>query len=150
VAAAEFQILQRGYVEAYARFRTAATPSDATEDDTFIPLFEVLNWAGSIDEHLGFPGDRELRGIRFARNRVHHQWAKALRYFPGAVLGGVGFNEAMFNEGPNWRWRRVEELPAPPARWPDPKGKRAYRDLLADRSVHDALGWLENYLASQP
>jgi len=55
---------------------------DAGEKETFIPLFGALNWAASIDIYFfenGSPiGDDLLTGVRFARNRVHHQWALAL------------------------------------------------------------------------
>lgn len=51
--------------------------------ETFIPLFEALNWAVSFEDLVrkqqGAPRNDDLvLAIRYARNRVHHQWAAAL------------------------------------------------------------------------
>jgi hypothetical protein len=75
-------VLLRGYQQAVARFDESRLGHDATV--AFLPLFEALNWAASIDERLRYPDYPELRGLRFARNRVHHQWAEALYVDVGA------------------------------------------------------------------
>jgi hypothetical protein len=92
-----------GYDRATARFHDARMGTDPAE--AFIPLFESLNWAASIDERLGYPDRPELRGLRFARNRVHHQYADALwldrrgAALPIALDPGSPFFE--------WRWKQT-------------------------------------------
>jgi hypothetical protein len=73
---ADISALLRGCAQALARFHDARLGRDSVA--AFIPLFEALNWAASIDEGLGYLDHAELQGSRFARNRVHHQWADAL------------------------------------------------------------------------
>ena len=101
-------VLYRGFSSAYTRFmesgRLATEPVDA-----LLPLFEALNWASTLDERLAweaggrrrfddrqafdwswrdeYPEGDVVPGFRFARNRVHHQWAEALYVDPrGAML----------------------------------------------------------------
>jgi hypothetical protein len=69
------ETLLLGYEQAVARFHAARLARDPAA--AFIPLFEALNWAASIDESLGYLDHGELQGLRFTRNRVHHQWADA-------------------------------------------------------------------------
>ena len=67
-----------GFEQAFARWR-AVERASAEPGETFMPLFEVLEWTVSIQERLGLWeiwGD--LRGLRWARNRAHHDWAQAL------------------------------------------------------------------------
>jgi hypothetical protein len=46
---------------------------------TFIPLFEVLEWAACIDGRLEYiDWSRDLRGLRWARHRCRHDWALVL------------------------------------------------------------------------
>jgi hypothetical protein len=91
----------------------------------FMPLFEALNWAAAIDFRLqrdwpgqpsekgrwsdAFDAGKTLRGLRFARNRVHHQWADAIAraadhaprrrrvIVPARGWSGTGL----------WTWRRT-------------------------------------------
>lgn len=111
---------------------------------SFIPLFEALNWATSLDDHVraswpfeaerwyeSIPCGSTVRAVRFARNRVHHQWAQALtlgdadRDLPARVASWV------------WAWRT--ELPAGRRDLP---GERLYREDLAGEPVIGALGRL--------
>lgn len=86
-------LLIDGFEQSCDRFYLAM--KSTSRDATFIPLFEALNWAVSIDERLqkawsaaptnpakfwsdGFAHGDTVKGVRFARNRVHHQWADAL------------------------------------------------------------------------
>ena len=70
-----------GYQGALKRLTTVAA-TRTQRLSTYIPLFEALNWAASIDLFFREKGDAVesdlLTGVRFARHRVHHQWAKAL------------------------------------------------------------------------
>ena len=91
-------VLLRGYREGLGRFHEARIGTDTV--DAYLPLFEALNWAASLDEHLDYPDHPELRGMRFARNRVHHQWAEALYVTEGAAYPRA-YPRVFFE----WRWR---------------------------------------------
>jgi hypothetical protein len=72
----ELSTLIEGYRRAHARFVEARVEEEPV--DAFIPLFEALSWAVTLDERLDFPAYPELRGLRYARNSVHHKWSEAL------------------------------------------------------------------------
>ena len=112
-------LLIDGYEQACKRFYSSMNGSD--RDATFMPLFEALSWIVCIDERLqsvwkaaptnpsrlwsdGFTHGDTVKGVRFARNRVHHQWADALWLSLGAQLP----RKLPFMLG-EWRWR--PELP---------------------------------------
>ena len=95
-----YHALWAGFSAATDRFndaRAAGVRSPSFWDPmiTFQSTFEILNWASALDEyvaknwtidgeHVGWTwrgrvDDGDLvNAIRFARNRVHHQWATAL------------------------------------------------------------------------
>jgi hypothetical protein len=100
------RLLTGGFAEAYGRFQAAQAVGDA--EATFRALFEALNWAHAIDdlialtwsprgkvEGYGWRGDPALGGgetlasvmdgLRYARNRAHHQWAEAVYSPSGAA-----------------------------------------------------------------
>jgi hypothetical protein len=109
-----FGMLLRGYAQAFERFSLATRERD--EVTTFVPLFEALNWAVALDdrcaqhwapegEPLGFAwrdrvtGAEVMRGVRWARNGVHHQWSDALvveegrqypKRYPSPITSGSG------------------------------------------------------------
>lgn len=116
----------------------------AAEVDSFIPLFEALNWATSLEFRIGaewpdrsaakdwyrpMPVGITVRSVRFARNRVHHQWAEAFtiddadRKLPLRCVP--------------WIWR--SQLPDGK---PDREGEELYLDDLAGEPVIGALGRL--------
>lgn len=72
----------KGYSDASRRFAVAANKDDATAHETFIPLFETLNWAVSLRDLLKTRGSpvrhRLASALGFARDRVHHDWAAAV------------------------------------------------------------------------
>ncbi|HEV7564756.1 MAG TPA: hypothetical protein VGO31_02225 [Microbacteriaceae bacterium] len=109
--AVDVGVLARGFHEALGRFKIVDV-SDA--EAAFLPMFEMLNWATAIDERCSrdfapdgtdhLPGKgweqrlvgREVvRGLRFARNVVHHEWAEAVEWRPA---------------GPGWVWRQAADL----------------------------------------
>lgn len=124
-----FATMFEGYDQAFVRFENAAV--DAAPSPAYIALFEALNWAVALDDRaakhwtpegkpLGFgwreraKGAEVMRGVRFARNSVHHQWSDALEFtkeggssFPVSVPGGIF----------EWRWRPASELPEPDKRF---------------------------------
>ncbi len=105
-------ILLEGFAQASQRFYDVMREREAR---TFWPLFEALAWTYSIDQRLqaawkasghadlwydGFMHGDVAKGVRYARNRVHHQWADALWLSEGAAFPmqfPMGFYE--------WRWR---------------------------------------------
>lgn len=163
-------LLLRGYTQAVGRFEQAATGRDSAA--AFLPLFEALNWAVAFDErvkdHWAPEGantdedkDRQpgwewrervadaeaMAGVRFARNRVHHQWTDALR------LDESGFSPLLLSPLASfeWRWRDLAHLPA--GHRADPRGELIYRDHLAGEParltlsrLRDAFVWLAGVL----
>ncbi len=114
----------------------------AAEVDSFIPLFEALNWGTSLEHRIKamWPNAGEakrwyehldcgatVRGVRFIRNCVHHQWSEALaieeadRDLPARLAP--------------WRWQ-----PDLVAERPDPEGQGIYESELAGELVIGALG----------
>jgi hypothetical protein len=105
----------------------------------FNAVFEALNWAVALDERVGehwVPDGTPLRrdwrarlgpeaelmaGIRFARNRIHHQWSDVM--FPSVTPSG---------DFRAWMWRPVEDLPAGRA---DAHGEEIYRAHLQGSQV---------------
>jgi hypothetical protein len=134
-----FRMMLQGYEQAVERFQAATTrPLDPSS--AFAPLFEALNWAVALDDRTGehwqpAGGPKPLKwewrakvefggyvsGIRFARNRVHHQWSDAF------FLESVGPLE--------WVWRTADQLPG----GRDDQGIDSYRTLLAGKPVWHAL-----------
>jgi hypothetical protein len=130
------QWLVDGYLQSVGRFQGAATADSA--EDAFHALFEALSWAASLDELLGFPDDSPvLRGLRFARNRVHHQWANALWLDPGGAEFPMRLPFAFFE----WRWRGAEQLP--PGR--NVRGRPVYQQHLAGRPARRSLDAVADY-----
>jgi hypothetical protein len=100
---ATVKMLLSGYAHALQRLQDAIGYTDAV--GTFRAFFESLNWASPIDDRIGehwapegqplswkwrerVAGAELMAGVRFARNRVHHQWVDAI-YFNEA--GGLTF-----------------------------------------------------------
>jgi hypothetical protein len=117
----------------------------AAEVDTFIPLFEALSWASSLEGRIAhewpdrqaardwwrqFPTGETVRAIRHARNRVHHQWAEAITIDEADRELPVRFAP--------WYWRAR----LPPGRQTDVEGERLYEAQLAGEPVLGALGRL--------
>jgi hypothetical protein len=135
--------LIRGYARAFDRFKEASANRDRP-DEVFIALFEALNWATSIDERLCYPDNRALRGVRYARNRVHHKWADALTPGEGQEITVSRPPLRISGWSFDWLWREPEDLPE--AR--SSKGESEYRSLLANRHAGDALYELNQYFSA--
>ena len=135
-------------------------------EPAFFALFEALNWAVALDDVIAETwrphGEREgfnwrslvdggelLDGVRYARHRVHHQWADALRRREGV-------DTILPFRGHSWEWRDVEELPPAPPKRNDERGEVAYRAMVAkerrvaytltqlDAVFSQAMGFLES------
>lgn len=171
--AVDIAVFFLGYVGACSRFQGGGEPIDAVFErvirsespewfvqgptiaeigpvavaDSFMPLFEALNWATSLEQYIraswpselsaserwhdSIPFGSTVRAVQFVRNSVHHDWAQALalsegdRNFPARVACWM------------WVWR--QQLPS---RRRDVEGERLYRDELAGEPVIGALGRL--------
>jgi hypothetical protein len=134
-----------GYIKALDRLRSETGSGDAGERETFLPLFEALNWAASIDlyfDEAGKPiGNDLLTAVRFARNRVHHQWARALRRYdsPGVPMIHLATTSSrLVGPPPGFWWHWVEAHELPPGK-PWAKGEAAYKAQLAGNRADEAL-----------
>jgi hypothetical protein len=128
--------LVSGFSQVLARF--SAVVKGKEPEPAFHALFEALSWAVSIDELLKFPSQVELRGLRFARHRVHHQWADALRLDEGGFSFPMTFPLVFFE----WRWRLATELP----KGRDDRGREEYETHLAGRPARVTLRAVDEYL----
>lgn len=109
-------------------------------------MFETLNWAVAILDYDKTrygrrTTDRRFSGLIFARNRVHHQWADALRVTRETVRASSG-PLSIEGESIAWWWAPLDELPV------GRKDRRAaeYRDTLAGRLAAEVLGALALHL----
>lgn len=118
----------------------------STGHETFLPLFEALNWAASIDEFLGTQKEPIIRALRFARNRVHHQWANALYFMPGSEAGTWVLGVSRLGVASQWHWRPAVELPVGRT---DAEGEAAYRAHLETKSAGVTLAAFDQFLASR-
>lgn len=109
-------------------------------------LFEALNWAVSLDDRLAQawpeePGnDRhqqvmcatKVRAPRYARNSVHHDWARAIEL--PKTRCHLPARQVM--EEWTWPW----PLPTKTPRYEDRVGEREYRQRLVGQPVFLTLG----------
>jgi hypothetical protein len=156
------RLLTGGFTQAYERFQDAQTANDPQA--AFFALFETLNWAHAVDDLIALTwsprgqvqgydwrtdralaGSDELadimRGLRYARNRVHHQWAAALDMGKGQTSGlafPVSF-PVTFGAVRAWVWRRIDDLPTPPNEGREAPGRAAYINALDGRPPQAAL-----------
>jgi hypothetical protein len=125
---------------------------DADEQATFIPLFEALNWAASIDLYFlesGTPIESDLlTALRFARNRVHHQWARALRRYdsPGVPMINLATSASRIIGPPPGFWSYWVELDELPAGRSSAQEEAAYSAELAGKQADVTLQDLRQVL----
>jgi hypothetical protein len=159
------RLLAQGYSQAYGRFAVAEGEDDPIA--AFFALFEALNWAHAIDDLIAktwsprgkvvgyeWRTDPAIRGagdelaaimsgLRYTRNRVHHQWADALD--TTRRTGGLTFPitfPATFGSVSAWVWRPADDLPTPSNQTKEAVGRHAYETALAGRKPDEALGAL--------
>jgi hypothetical protein len=145
-----------GYRRALARFDATREAREEPEE-MFIPLFEALNWAAAIVDPnsplRALITDNTVRALRFARNRVHHQWADALDprdvpYAPGLITRASGRGPRIVAPPTvvEWFWKPLNQLPKPPPNRSDRRGQAAYGAHLAGEPARDALHRLDALL----
>ena len=133
-----FNTLVRGLQAAYQRI--LETRKSQSRDDMFIPVFDALNWAVTIefrDEWRSCDSDlgELFQALRFVRNRVHHQWAVAIYWKDGAVFP-IKFPTPWHE----WLWRSRGDLPpAGPGHPPKLEEETAYDLHLGQRSVWQTI-----------
>ena len=150
-----FAVMFEGFSAAVERFQQASTIAGGSA--TYAPVFESLNWAVALDDRvrqhwapegavLGWgwrdrvPGGEVVAGVRFARNRIHHQWSDALRLDAGGAQFPIRF-PMTFAE---WVWRDASQLPEGR---PDPDGEARYREQLVGRAARITLAELAETFA---
>jgi hypothetical protein len=135
--------LIRGFDAALVRFQAAAAERDA--EAAFHPLFEALAWTYGIDDRLNKPDLPALRGLRWARRKVHHQWADALYVADVAHVISARRPAIMGPHFFEWRWR--PELAR--GRERDNADRNAYREYLSDQPARTTLASVSEFLAPQ-
>lgn len=102
-------LLIGGFVQARDRFEKARLERfDARP--AYFALFEALGWTYSVDEWFREHGPEdarqspELRGLRYARNAVHHRWEPALWMDLGAELPFI-LGQSRLGVVSEWRWK---------------------------------------------
>ncbi len=150
-----YRVMFAGYYRALERFNAAAEGRSGVE--AFWPLFEAISWAVSLDEWaaenwtpegkpLGWEwrqrvhGAQPMAGLRFARNRTHHQWSDALRLDETGFQFPMRFPIVFFE----WVWRPAHELPEGR---PDSHGMVVYREWLEGRAARATLAELRQAFA---
>lgn len=148
-----FSTLRSGFNQAARRFEDARLRTN--REATYFALFESLNWAVALDEYVSenwFPdgvslkwkwrdhvdgeGGEIVRGVRFARNRVHHQWADAVR----CSTGGFQFPIVAPIVSHEWCWRSADSLPTSDKN----SGIKQYETHLSQRPVRTTLSALRS------
>jgi hypothetical protein len=143
-----FTAMFDGYSGALARFEIAAKQQDGAA--AYVPLFEALNWAVVLDDRtaahfepegkpLGFAwrdrvaGADLMRGVRFARNSIHHDWSDALRLDTGGMRFPMTFPVVFFE----WTWCRAADLAKRGKA--DAEGEAVYGEALEGQPVRHTL-----------
>src|SRR5438094_3494121 len=143
MATAPVEWMVEGYLTAVERLLEVIRSGDAGDKETFLPLFEALNWAASVDMFFIDNGrpiqDDLLTGVRFARNRVHHQWELALRRYdsPGVPMVHLATGSSrLIGPPPGFWWYWVDANQLPRGRQ---GGKNAYVARLAGKEADTTL-----------
>jgi hypothetical protein len=142
-------ILHLGFRRARDRYMAEGRLS-TDPAETFIQIAEALNWAATVDERLATDRGSEsqpdwawrdeyelgkvMSGVRFARNRVHHQWATALYLDTKGAELPTPLPFGLFE----WRWRSR----LPPGR--DTWGEDDYREHVAEQAARRTLDALSD------
>lgn len=147
-------ILVFGWGEALHRFRTASGyAAGSLEPDprrAYLALFEGLNWSVAIDDRLRSDrgidwwketsGGEVQRAIRFARNRVHHDWAQAFDEIlteSNSVITDQRYEYMDVGRRRPWIWIGLPEPTHP--KYADLLGRSLFEDHLLGKSIDDTF-----------
>lgn len=145
-----YERLQETYSHAYLRLPNTNLDAEAAED-VWAALFETLNWLDALQLHpeAAAQTPADLRdALRFARGRVHHQFADAIEFRADVLVQLAPTSARTGPRGPvaiaDWCWRHTTDLRggkrASNARSRRNSGETAYEDALAGRQARAALG----------
>ena len=125
------RVMVRGYVLAVRRLHDAVERSHA--EDIYAALFEATNWLDSLSERdSGFNSRDEVKGVKYVRNRAHHQFASLVQL-----------------QNNEWRWRPLENLPLPDERRHHNRKLEPFcKRHLADSSVTAIFETIEPYVVA--
>lgn len=143
------EMLIEGFRRSYARTRAAKNTRDGIE--VFYALLETLNWIFCIDDKLrrgnsnwfhkfGEEGNFVI-ALRYARNRVQHQWADITTMTEGFAIPAelpMAFHE--------WIWKPLDEIPLPTSRFRDDMGQQFYIELLQGKPVRYSLQKFNSFI----
>jgi hypothetical protein len=148
LASVPLAVLIDGFEQACSRFYAVMNETD--HDAAFLPLFEALSWIVCLDERFqdllptsptggrfwsdDFGHGDTLKGVRFARNRVQHQWADAVAFSLGTRQPRQAAGE--------WRWR-----PTLTSRG-NSQFEAQYKQHVAAHPVRVTLGQLQDCFAA--
>jgi hypothetical protein len=136
-------LLVAGFMQARERFEEGRLERFANHP-AYFALFEALAWTYSVDEWLREHGPEqarqlpELRGLRYARNAVHHRWDQALWMDLGGEFPLV-LGQSQLGVVSEWRWN--DEL----SRRLDADGA-FYKSHLAGHPARETLTALATHL----
>ncbi|HUK95555.1 MAG TPA: hypothetical protein VLU96_10925 [Gaiellaceae bacterium] len=149
-AAVTVETFVTGYRAALGRYTAAVDRCDPPED-TYLPLFETLNWAARLVDSLGHPEIATAQGLRWARNAVHLHWAKALEprgvLAPQPVPAGERHEIIQHTVALDWFWLPVERIPKPRTSKQEPELREAYVTCFAGQRAQEPLRRLLDELA---
>ena len=80
-------------------------------------------------------GAEVMRGVRFVRNSVHHDWSDAVALDERGRAYPKTFPVVFFE----WRWREASELPESKKRREDVAGEKVYRQELEGQPARVTL-----------
>jgi hypothetical protein len=148
LATVPLAVLIDGFGQACNRFYTVM--NETGHDAAFVPLFEALSWVVCLDERFqdllpasptggrfwsdDFSHGDTVKGVRFARNRVQHQWADALAFSPGTHQPRQAAGE--------WRWRHTMSSGG------NSQFEAQYKQYVAGHPVRVTLGQLQECFAA--
>jgi hypothetical protein len=149
----DLETLIAGFDDACARLLALIARADSPANAIFLPLFEALSWIIAIinfaaDNGIVITADADdLAGLEFARDRVHHQWAKALQLIqrPNAVVRTNRGGSARIS-GPavigEWIWAPIPLMPPAPLEHAKLDEEMAYHRVLEENPAHLVLARL--------
>lgn len=135
-----------GFARALDRLKAEIVKGEPDPKDLFIALFETLDWlvSAKVEDQLTGVVQEKAKGIRYARNRVNHQWADALKLqdmpFPTVLTNLAGGSRVIHPPVVKmWCWKPIAQLPPPDPRFPGTDIEPFYQQHLEGKLALEAL-----------